>query len=85
MIQLELFKEEDFSRLINWVDSKKLMYVFSAERFTFPLNHQQLIEYINTKDRVAYKVIDMISNKIIGHADFSNINIRVKVPEFVVF
>lgn len=74
MIQLELFKEEDFSRLINWVDSKKLMYIFSAERFTFPINHQQLLKYINTKDRIAYKVIDKTTNEIIGNADFSNIN-----------
>lgn len=78
MIQLELFKEEDFSRLINWVDSKKLMYIFSAERFTFPINHQQLLKYINTKDRIAYKVIDKTTNEIIGHADFSNINKQSK-------
>ena len=80
MIQLELFKEEDFSRLINWVDSKKLMYIFSAERFTFPINHQQLLKYINTKDRIAYKVIDKTTNEIIGHADFSNINKQSKSP-----
>ena len=78
MIKLELFEESDFSRLINWVDSKKLMYIFSAERFNYPLNHQQLINYINTKGRVSYKVIDVISNKVIGHADFSKINYQSK-------
>lgn len=78
MIKLELFEESDFSRLIHWVDSKKLMYIFSAERFNYPLNHQQLIEYINTKDRVSYKVIDVISNEVIGHADFSKINNKSK-------
>lgn len=78
MIQLELFKEEDFSRLINWVDSEKLMYIFSAERFTFPLNHQQLTTYINTKDRIAYKIIDKKTKEVIGHADFSKINFMSK-------
>ena len=74
MIKLEIFKEEDFSRLINWVDSEELMYVFSAERFIYPLTHEQLTNYINTKDRIAYKVINNSTNEIIGHADFSKIN-----------
>ena len=74
MIKLEIFKEEDFSRLINWVDSEELMYIFSAERFRYPLTHEQLTNYINTKDRIAYKVINKSTNEIIGHADFSKIN-----------
>lgn len=74
MIKLETFKEEDFSRLINWVDSKELMYIFSAERFRYPLTQEQLINYIKVKDRIAYKVINKSTNEIIGHADFSNIN-----------
>ncbi len=78
MIQLKLFTAEDFSRLINWIDTKKLMYIFSAERFNYPLNHEQLATYINAEDRIAYKVIDGKSNKIIGHADFSKINKQSK-------
>ena len=74
MIKLEIFKEEDFSRLINWVDSEELMYIFSAERFRYPLTHEQLINYTNTKDRIAYKVINKLTNEVIGHADFSKIN-----------
>lgn len=78
MIKLEDFTVNDFPRLINWVDSKKLMYIFSAERFVFPLNHQQLTQYIKVKDRIAYKVVDVNTNEIIGHADFSNINLKSK-------
>jgi RimJ/RimL family protein N-acetyltransferase len=78
MIKLELFKEDDFVRLINWVDSKKLMYIFSAETFSYPLTHQQLKKYINTKDRIAYKVIETETGEIIGHADFSKINYSSK-------
>jgi len=74
MIQLELFKEEDFLRLINWVDSKKGMYIFSAETFRYPLTHQQLKEYIDAKDRIAYKVVDKTTGAPIGHANFSKIN-----------
>ena len=74
MIKLEIFKEEDFTRLINWVDSEELMYIFSAERFRYPLTHKQLTNYINTKDRIVYKVINKSTNEIIGHADFSKIN-----------
>ncbi|WP_347173772.1 GNAT family N-acetyltransferase [Polaribacter uvawellassae] len=74
MIKLETFKEEDFSRLINWVDSEELMYIFSAERFKYPLTQKQLINYLKAKDRIVYKVINKSTNEIIGHADFSNIN-----------
>ncbi|MET2985308.1 GNAT family N-acetyltransferase [Aureibaculum conchae] len=74
MLKLEPFKEEDFLRLIHWIDSEKLMYIFSAETFSYPLTHQQLKKYINAKDRIAYKVIDTTSGEIIGHADFSKIN-----------
>lgn len=78
MITLELFEESDFNRLISWVNSEKLMYIFSAERFTFPLNHQQLTAYINTKDRIVYKIIDKKTFEVIGHADFSKINYKSK-------
>lgn len=78
MIKLEYFGKEDFPRLIDWIDSKKLMYLFSADNFEYPLNRKQLKKYLKTKNKRIFKVIDKNTNEIIGHADFSNINLKSK-------
>ncbi|WP_439127978.1 GNAT family N-acetyltransferase [Polaribacter sp.] len=78
MITLQPFRESDYERLINWIDSEYLMYVFSATIFRFPITKSQLDEYTQQPNRVIYKVMDTNSNEIIGHAELNNINKRSK-------
>ena len=74
MIELKIFSNSDYDRLINWIDSEHLMHVFSAKAFSFPITHSQLNEYISHPNRVVYKVIDKNSKEIIGHAELNSIN-----------
>ena len=74
MIKLKPVTNSDYDRLINWIDSEHLMHVFSATIFNYPITHAQLDEYLKEPNRIVYKVIDINSNEIIGHAELNNIN-----------
>ncbi len=76
MIKLEKFTKKDYNRLINWIDSEEIMVVFSGQIFDFPITKNQLDVYLNKPHRIVYKVIKTDSNKVIGHAELNNINLR---------
>jgi RimJ/RimL family protein N-acetyltransferase len=78
MITLEKFTEEDFDRLINWIKSEDDLIVFAGPGFKFPLTNEQLSEYIDSKNRIVYKVIESKSNKVIGHCELNDINQNTK-------
>lgn len=78
MIILKPFTSLDYNRLINWIDSEQLMYIFSATIFKYPINYQQLDNYTKALNRKIYKVIDTHSNNVIGHAELNNIDKRNK-------
>lgn len=69
MIELKQFDSTDFSRLINWVDSEKLLIQFAGPIFTFPLTTNQLVIYITDKSRFPFKVIETKTDEVIGHAE----------------
>lgn len=74
MIKFEKFESTDYDRLISWVHSEHLMVLFSAHIFNYPLSHEQLDSYTKASNRKVYKVIDLNSNKVIGHAELNNID-----------
>ena len=74
MIKLEKFNVLDFDRLINWIDSEELTIQFGGPLFSFPITHHQLDEYLNNEKRLIYKVIDIETQKVIGHAELNNID-----------
>jgi RimJ/RimL family protein N-acetyltransferase len=76
MIKFEKFGKTDYDRFINWIDSEELMVVFSAQVFNFPITHQQLGAYVETPNRIIYKVIALKDNEIIGHAELNNIDYK---------
>ncbi len=69
MTELKPFKEDDFEKLISWVDSKELLIQFAGFIFTYPLTEEQLAAYIFDNKRHAFKVIDPEANETIGHAE----------------
>jgi RimJ/RimL family protein N-acetyltransferase len=69
MIQLEKFTEADFARFIGWVDTEKFMYQFAGSIFTFPVTEDQLLRYINDQSSQIYRVVDLISQEVIGHGE----------------
>jgi len=74
-INLEPFQKPDYNRLIHWVDSEAAMILFSGPIFTFPLTNAQLDEYVSATNRLIFKVLDINSNEIIGHAELNNIDV----------
>lgn len=78
MIRLEEFKHNDFNRFINWIDNEKFMYQFAGPIFTFPVTEKQLTEYISDKNRQAFKIIEIKTEKVIGHAEIGRIDLKNK-------
>ncbi len=76
MICLEEFQTCDFDRLINWVESEELMVQFGGPAFTYPITHDQLNELMNDKKRKMYRVKDLESGEIIGHAEIGKIDYK---------
>jgi RimJ/RimL family protein N-acetyltransferase len=69
MIKIEPFKNSDFDKLISWIDSEEMLMQFSGPTFTFPLTKQQLNLNLEDKNRLAYKVVDLSNNSMIGYAE----------------
>ncbi len=69
MIRLEPFTNEDFEKLISWIDNKELLIQFAGSVFEYPLTAEQLTIYISDNKRFAFKVIDVNMNETIGHAE----------------
>lgn len=71
MLKLELFTKSDFPTLINWIDTKELLYQFAGPQFKFPLSVNQLEDYINIPSKVIMKMVDTTFNEMIGHCEFN--------------
>ena len=78
MVKLEKFNVLDYDRLVNWIDSEKLMILFDGPCFNFPLASNQLDKYVKNEKRLIYKVIDIQTRKIIGHAEINKIDYKNK-------
>jgi RimJ/RimL family protein N-acetyltransferase len=69
MIKLEPFTPDDFGRLISWIDNKELLMKIAGPNFSFPLTVGQLQRYLNDKNSLAFNVVDVSNDDIIGHAE----------------
>ncbi|WP_263703228.1 GNAT family N-acetyltransferase [Bacillus thuringiensis] len=87
VIKLENFKNSDFKQLIDWVDSEEFLIQWSGNAFTYPLNEQQLENYIESSNTLAFKVIDEESKKVVGHislGQIDNINKSARIGKVLV-
>jgi RimJ/RimL family protein N-acetyltransferase len=78
MIELKEFTKLDYGRLISWINSEHLMYVFAAKVFEFPITNSQLDNYTSNANRKVYKIIDKNSKEVIGHAELNNSDLSNK-------
>lgn len=79
MIDLEIFTEKDFSRLIRWINSSDLLIQWAGpQQFTYPLTENQLNAYLrdgqgdNSKSKI-FKVVSETA-EVIGHIELGLIN-----------
>lgn len=87
LIKLESLKRSDFKQLINWIDSEEFLIQWSGNAFTYPLNDQQLEQYIESTNTLALKVIDEESKEVIGHislGQIDNINKSARIGKVLV-
>jgi RimJ/RimL family protein N-acetyltransferase len=75
MIKLVPFEENDFEKLISWIDNEESLVQFAGSVvFKYPLTKEQLAVYISDDKRLAFKVVEVETNKTIGHAEIYLVN-----------
>ncbi|MDG5471217.1 GNAT family protein [Jeotgalibacillus sp. ET6] len=79
MIELRFFNRSDFQQLISWIESPAFLMQWSGPGFRFPLNEQQLDDYVkeaNEYDSKAwiYTVVDEETGNAIGHISLGRID-----------
>lgn len=77
MIELRKLESSDFEMFKSWITSKDELMQFAGSIFDFPLTDQQLHIYITDQRRIAYKVVLLETNSIIGNAE---LNLERSVP-----
>ncbi len=81
LIRLEHFGRQDFDLLISWIDSPEFIMQWAGTEFSYPLDENQLNQYIkgaNEKNSKVYiyKVVLDETNEIIGHISLNNIDLK---------
>ncbi|PDZ48490.1 GNAT family N-acetyltransferase [Bacillus sp. AFS094611] len=87
MIKLETFNKSDFKQLMGWIDSEEFLIQWSGNAFAYPLNEQQLKNYIESLNTLVFKVIDEESKKVVGHislGQIDNINKSARIGKVLV-
>ncbi|OTW72557.1 GNAT family N-acetyltransferase [Bacillus thuringiensis serovar roskildiensis] len=87
MIKLETFNKSDFKQLMGWIDSEEFLIQWSGNAFAYPLNEQQLENYIESLNTLVFKVIDEESKKVVGHislGQIDNINKSARIGKVLV-
>jgi RimJ/RimL family protein N-acetyltransferase len=74
MIRLEPFTKSDFSRLMNWIGSKRELVQFAGPIFSYPLTEDQLNDYISTEGLMSKKIVYIESGEVIGHCELNFLN-----------
>ncbi|WP_018923999.1 GNAT family N-acetyltransferase [Salsuginibacillus kocurii] len=86
-IELRPFTRDDFSQLIAWVDSPDLLLQWGGPMFTYPLDHEQLQDYLTLPDNQVYNVVQSETGRTVGHISLGKIdhvNSRARVGKVLV-
>lgn len=84
MLWLEKFDHTGYDTLISWVDSAEALMQFAGPAFTFPLTREQLDKSLSDPNRLAFRVVDRNSEKIIGHAEIYLTNESVYLGRIII-
>ncbi|MBD3270353.1 GNAT family N-acetyltransferase [Candidatus Peregrinibacteria bacterium] len=76
MVKIEEFNQQDISSLLKWLEgtNARFLYQFAGPKYHFPLTEQQLLQTIESKEVMPFKVIDIENGKNIGHCQFMRIS-----------
>jgi RimJ/RimL family protein N-acetyltransferase len=84
MIRLEKFGKENYDDLISWIDSEEALMQFAGPLFTYPLNAEQLDKSLEDDKRIAFRIVDIESNKGIGHAEIYVLDDTAKIGRILI-
>lgn len=81
MIELAPFTEDDFGRLIGWIDSARTLQQWGQWRFTYPLDREQLDAYLaetrsDPPARLVFKARLAETGAVVGHAELNDIDLE---------
>ncbi len=76
MITLQQFTENDFEKVISWVDSEQFLVQFAGTQFLYPLTTDQLKKYLDATDRKIFKIILDDTQSMVGMIDLSSIDLK---------
>jgi RimJ/RimL family protein N-acetyltransferase len=68
-LKLTPFQPSDFATFISWLDNEELLFQIAGKYLTFPVTEDHLQNYLADEKSIAFNVLDMKRNKIIGHAE----------------
>jgi len=68
-IALEYFSSQDIDRLISWITCERDLIQFAGLIFQFPLTREQLVNYLQERQRTAFKIVHNSSGNVIGHCE----------------
>jgi RimJ/RimL family protein N-acetyltransferase len=78
MIRLLPFEENDFERLISWIDTPAFLLQWAGSIFRYPLDFEQLKRYLAeaSGEYSSSKIFKAVNSqeKVVGHIELSNIN-----------
>lgn len=80
MIRLDYFTPADFSQLISWIDSPRLLMNWSGPMFNFPLTPDKLTWYLDganelgTSDVFIFKAVDSATGATVGHISLGSLS-----------
>ncbi len=89
-IQLQKFESStDIQRLISWIDSERLNIIWASDKFSFPLDKNQLSDYLNNADKnniLLFKVTEITNNKatVAGHAELDIFGNNIKISRLLI-
>jgi RimJ/RimL family protein N-acetyltransferase len=66
------FTKADFDAFISWVDSPEIVVTIAGPYFSYPVTHDQLYKYLDDEKSIAFNVVDVTKNKLVGHAEIIN-------------
>jgi len=67
-IKLTPFEKPDFERLISWLATEEILVTIAGTDFTYPLDAEQLSEYIKDPLSHAFNAVNA-HDEVIGHAE----------------
>ncbi|UTW63610.1 GNAT family N-acetyltransferase [bacterium SCSIO 12741] len=84
MIELKPFTESDFETFKSWASSAEELFQFAGPIFTYPLDDEQLGNYLNMADKKPYKVVLTSTQETIGHCELNHENGNNRLSRIVV-